>query len=245
VKDVMLYASDDLDAALPHLAETLRLAKLVDNRTMRCASSATLSQIHVLRGEYALAKDTALEALAVAEEIGNLNVYPSAAAIALIAFAELGEPADPTHYVDCIDKGLNAAGFMQLNVRFVVDALLAVGDVERAVQVAETLYDVAGGRLRHAQVGVSVGDAMQRVGRFDRAHEAYAAAREQATAIGARSTLVGALVGLAEVAFVRGETPGAADVTLAQRLVAELSLGRYAERLARITAPPELVRASS
>jgi hypothetical protein len=34
-------------------------------------------------------------------------------------------------------------------------------------------------------------------------------------------------------------------VTLAQRLVAELSLGRYAERLARITAPPELVRASS
>jgi hypothetical protein len=96
---------------------------------------------------------------------------------------------------------------MQLNVRFVVDALLAVGDVERAVQVAETLYDVAGGRLRHAQVGVSVGDAMQRVGRFDRAHEAYAAAREQATAIGARSTLVGALVGLAEVAFVRARRP--------------------------------------
>jgi tetratricopeptide (TPR) repeat protein len=242
---VLLYASDDLDAALPHLGETLRLAKLIDNRTMRCASAATLSQIHVLRGEYALAKDSALEALAVAEEIGNLNVYPSAAAIALIAFTELGEPVDPTHYVDCIDKGLNAAGFMQLNVRFVVDALLAIGDVERAVQIAETLYDVAGGRLRQAQVGVAVGDALQRVGRLDRAQEAYAGAREQAIAIGARSTLVGALLGLAEVAFLRGDTPDAADVTLTQRLVAELSLGRYAERLARIMAPPELARASS
>jgi len=94
-------------------------------------------------------------------------------------------------------------------------------------------------------VGVAVGDAMQRVGRLDRAHEVYGAAREQAIAIGARSTLVNALLGLAEVALLRGETPDAADVTLAQRLVAQLSLGRYAERLARIMAPPELARASS
>jgi class 3 adenylate cyclase len=245
VKDIVLYASDELDAALDHVSETMALGTRVNNRTIRCAASGLLAQIHCLRGEYERAKVMAVESLAIGEEIGNVNVYPAAASIALIAHTELGEAIDPAHYVDCIEKGLAAAGLVQLNVRFVVEALLGIGDVDRAAQQAEELYGVVGGRLRQALVGISMGDVMQRRGRLDRAHEAYAGARATALEVGARSVLVGAIMGLAEVAIARGEAPDMADVTRAQRLVADLRLGRYADRLARVSVPAPLAFASS
>jgi class 3 adenylate cyclase/tetratricopeptide (TPR) repeat protein len=237
VKDIVLYASDELEAALEHVRETLALGVRVQNRTIRCASAGLLAQTHCLRGEYDRAKALALESLAIGEEISNLNVYPAAASVILIAHAELGEPIDPAHYVDCIEKGLAAAGFMQLNVRFVVEALLGIGDVDRAVEHAEALYGVVGGRLRQALVGVAMGDAMQRRGHLERAREAYGMARAVALEIGARSVLVGAILGLAEIGLLRDEAPDAADVVLAQRLFAEVQLGRYADRLARVSLP--------
>jgi hypothetical protein len=60
--------------------------------------------------------------------------------------------------------------------------------------------------------------------------------------VGARSALVGASLGLAEVALASGETPDADDLARAQRLSDELKLGRYADRLARAAVPPTLLR---
>jgi hypothetical protein len=174
-----------------------------------------------------------------------MNVFPAAGAVGLIARVELGERIDPTHHVDCIEKGLAAAGFMQLNVRFVTEAFMAIDDLARAELHAEALDAVVGGRLRQALVGVAVGDVMQRRGRLDRAHEAYAAARASALEIGARSALVGAIIGLGEVAVLRGDAPDVADLERAQRLCDALRLGRYADRLARVTSPPALALASS
>ena len=245
VKDIILYANDELDASLEHVSQTMALGAKTNNRTIRCAAASLLAQIHCLRGDYERAKALAVESLAIGEEIGNVNVFPAAASVALIAHAELGQAMDSAHYVDCIEKGLAAAGLVQLNVRFVVEALLGVGDVERAIQQAEVLYGVVGGRFRQTLVGVAMGDAMQRSGRLDRAHDAYAAARATALEIGARSALVGAIIGLAEVALARGEEPDVVEVTRAQRLVAEIRLGRYADRLARVAMPAPLAFASS
>jgi hypothetical protein len=245
VSDMMLYASDELGTVLEHVGQTRELAMRVNNRTARCASAALLAQTHCLRGEYVQAKTFADEGLALGEEIGNMNVFPATASVALIARVELGETFDPAHYVDCIEKGLAAAGFMQLNIRYVVEALMAIDDVPRAQQHAESLNAVVGGRLRQALVGVAMGDVMQRVGRLDRARAAYEQALAVATEIGARSSIVGAVLGLAEVAVARGETPDARALDRAQRLCDELRLGRYADRLARAAAPTPLALASS
>jgi class 3 adenylate cyclase/tetratricopeptide (TPR) repeat protein len=245
VKDMLLYANDELDAALEHVSQTLDLGVRANNRTVRCASSAALAQTYCLRGDYERAKAFADEALALGEQIGNMNVFPAAASVALIARAELGERIDPAHHVDCIEKGLAAAGFMQLNVRFVTEALMAVDDLDRAELHAEALYGVVGGRLRQALVGVAFGDVMQRRGRLERAHEAYSGARTVALEIGARSALVGAIIGLGEVALARGDVPDAGELERAQRLCAALHLGRYTDRLARVVSPPPLALASS
>jgi len=245
VKDVLLYASDDLAAALRHVGETLLLGERVQNRTIRCVSTSILGGIHCLRGEYAQAKQFADASLAIGEEIGNLNVFPAAASVALIARVELGESVDAAYYVDCIEKGLAAAGFMQLNVRFVTEALLAIGDVARAEGHAESLYGVVGGRLRQAFVAVAFGDVMQRVGRLDRAEAAYRDGLATAETIGTRSVVVGTILGLAEIAVRRGELPDEAQVARAFALCDEVGLGRYRPRLESLPTSPGLVAAPS
>jgi class 3 adenylate cyclase len=244
-KDMLLYASDELDAALAHASQTLELGRRVNNRTLRCAAGSILAQVHCLHGDYERARMFADESLAIGEEIGNLNVFPAAASVALIARVELGERVDPARYVDLMEKGLAAAGFMQLNVRFVIEALLGIGELARAESHAEVLHGVVGGRLRQALVGVAIGDVMQRRGRLERARESYVAARAVALEIGGRSTLVGALLGLGEVAVASGETPDAREIAQAQRLCDELRLGRQAPRFVRLATPAPLALASS
>jgi len=234
VKDVLLYASDDLTEALAHSSETRALGERAHNRTIRCTTSGIMAQVLCLRGEYERARVLADESLAIAEEIGNVNAFPGSASIALIARAELGEVVDPAPYVERIEQGLAAAGFMQLNVRFVAEALLAVGDVARAEAHAETLHGSIGGRLRQAYVALAFGDVMQRVGRLDRAEQGYREAYGLATEIGARSLLVGAILGLAEIAERQRRAPDRRELERARRLCDEVGLGRYRPRLARM-----------
>jgi tetratricopeptide (TPR) repeat protein len=234
-KDVLLYASDDLDAAVAHVEETLALGERAHNRTIRCIGGGILAQVHCLRGEYVEAKRLADESLAIGEEIGNLNVFPAAASIALLARVELGESVDPTYWVECIEKGVVAAGFMQLNVRFVTEALLAIGDVREAERYAVALWGAVGGRLRQGLVGVAYGDVMQRLGRGDEAARAYDTARALAEEIGSRSVLVGAVLGRSEVAIARGESLDVAAIDRARAIVADVGLRRYAGRLEQVT----------
>jgi class 3 adenylate cyclase/tetratricopeptide (TPR) repeat protein len=234
VKDMVLYSTDDLEAALVHTTETVALGERVENRTIRCIGSVLLAQIHCLRGEYEQAAKLADRSLAIAVEIGNLSVFPAAGSVALIARTERGEPFEPAPYVDCIEKGLTASGFMQVNLRFVIEAMLAIGDLARARYHAEALHDIVGGRFRQALVGVSYGDVMQHLGRLDVAAGAYREAATAAEAIGSRSVLVAATIGLAEIAVTAGEEPDAGALERARALCAELGLGRYAARLARV-----------
>src|SRR5262249_12507480 len=61
VKDIVLYASDELDAAQAHLEETRALSERAGNRTLRGASAGTLAQLLCLRGDYARARALAEE----------------------------------------------------------------------------------------------------------------------------------------------------------------------------------------
>jgi class 3 adenylate cyclase/tetratricopeptide (TPR) repeat protein len=236
-KDMLLYASDELTEALAHTAETVALAERIENRTIRCIGSVLLAQLHLLRGEYEEASRQADLALAIGVEIGNLSVFVAAGSVALIARTERGESFETRAYVEAIEKGLTASGFMQVNLRFVIEALLAIGDVARALHHAEALHTLVGGRFRQALVGVAYGDAMQALGRLDVATTAYHEAAAIAETIGSRSSLVAATIGLAEVATKTGAPVDGLAIERARALCVELGLGRHAARLARV-APP-------
>jgi class 3 adenylate cyclase/tetratricopeptide (TPR) repeat protein len=238
VRDVVRYLSDDLDEVLAATTETHALAVRIPNRTIRSGAAGTLAQVHYLRGDYEAAKRWADEGLEIAEAIGNLSAFPAAAAIALAARVELGEPVAPGRYLERIDQGLVTAAGSQLNVRFVGDALVAVGDRSRLERYAETLRVHPGGRLREALVGTALGDVLAALGRPDEAECRYRDALAFAESVGARSALAGAAYGIARLAAERGDEATALRYRDRALAVAQaLGLTRYTRRLERLGMP--------
>ena len=191
--------------------------------------------MYYLRGDYAAAKRWADPTLEIGEAIANENAYTTGAAIALLTRLRLGEPVEAQPYVQRIETGLRAGGTMQLNTRFVGEALLEAGDVERADRITADLAARTGGRLRQAMVLAARGDVLARLGRQEEAADRYAEAAALAERIGARSTLAAALLGGAETAVAQGREP--TGVEQAAALCAELGMHHYAPRLARLLRP--------
>src|SRR5207244_11945246 len=158
VRDAVLALADDLDAASRSALDTSELAGRIPNRTSRSMTTGLLGQIHLMRGEYAEAKRCADESLEIAEAISNLGTLPAAAAVALLAGLALGETVAAERYLAAIDEGLTASSSPQLNVRFIGDALLSVGGVDRARRYAERLRAHPVGRqLREVLVATAPG----------------------------------------------------------------------------------------
>jgi class 3 adenylate cyclase/tetratricopeptide (TPR) repeat protein len=232
VRDQALFAADELDLALSLSLESHEMSALAPNRTMRSAAASLLAQIYFMRAHYAEARRWADEATLVGDEIGNVNVLTAGGAIALVSRLALGERVDPRPFVHLIERGLAGAGFMQLNARFVSDALLASGDLERADRVTERMVGRAGGRLRNAMSALARGDVLAALDRHEEAARRYAEAVKLADRIGARSTLAAGLLASAELALRRGQQP--AGVERALRICQEVGLARYRDRFERV-----------
>jgi len=186
-----------------------------------------------LRGDYAEAKRWADDSLEVAEAIANVAALPGPAAIALLARLQLGEPADTERFLDLIDQGLSTGGTVQSNYRFVAEAFLTVGDRQRLESHAhqwQTL-PLGSGRLREAFVANALGEVLAALGRHDEAARAFGRALAVAETIGARSVLVGATLGLADLAEKSGEPFAPAQLERAIGLARELHMGHYLPRL--------------
>ena len=234
IRDLVHYASDDLDWIVTKGSETFAMCAERGNRTIRTAIGTLLAPAHFLRAEYDEARRWADMTLETAEAIANVNAFTTSSSLALLTRALLGEQVDAAPYVDRIEQGLRAGGLMQLNTRFVAEALLAIGDLERADQLTEKLVRIPGGRLRQSLVLSARGDVLARLGRRDRAVERYAEALAIAETIGSRSTLAAALLGRAEVAASRGEVPR--DLERLGGIVDGLRLLHYRPRLERLLA---------
>jgi class 3 adenylate cyclase/tetratricopeptide (TPR) repeat protein len=235
VRDMVLYLSDDFDLALRNTIDTHALAVRAPNRTVRSGAATTIAQIYFVRGEYAEAKRWADEGLEIAETIGNLSGFPAAAAIALGARLELGEPVAAGRYLERMDQGVAAAVGSQLNVRFVGDALIAVGDRPRLERYAEILRTHPGGRLRESMVATGMGDVLAALGRPDEAECRYREALSLAEAVGARSAIITASLGLAQLAIDRGDEATTFRYRdRARALAQELGLARYVRRADRL-----------
>jgi class 3 adenylate cyclase/tetratricopeptide (TPR) repeat protein len=240
VHELVLYASDDFDAARHSAAESYEMAERAANRTMRGATAGMLAAIHFVRGEYADAERWSQTSFAVAEEISNLAALPPAAAIGILSRLEQGG-RPPEHLVQTVRHEVNAAGLTLLNLRLIGEALLAIDDVAGAERYAQYVRGHTGGRLRDAEIATVLGDVRARQGRAADARRAYGEAIELAEAIGARSALAVAMLGLAGL-------PPVSDAPDPDRLAARalevfdaLGLERYATR-ARAVACAEVRR---
>ena len=239
VREGVCYGSDDFATAETSARETYELAITAGNRTTLSGAAATLAQIHFERSEYAEAKRWADRSLEVAQSIGSIAGIRTAAAIALAARLELGEPANVASYVDAIEEGLAQGGNLPLNSRLVIEALLSVGEVARARRVAELANGRGGGRLREVSLAAALGDVMLRLGaaHWIDAERWYGRALALAQAIGARSSEVAALLGTAELAIARGDRETARrQLELALGHCRELGLRRFQARAERLLA---------
>jgi hypothetical protein len=229
-----MYATDDLDGAMRFASETDVAARRVNNRTIQCILGTMIAQIHLLRAEYVQARDRAEKALEMAETIGNVNAYPGAAAVVLVAKHELGEPVETRRYLDLIDRGLDPGGLVQMNFRFVSDGWLACGAVSAGLERLQTMQRTGGGRFRRALLALSQGDLAAAGGDVAGAHAAYDEALALAYSMRARSIFVQAAVGRAEMGALDGSLR---DVLSQARLWCdELRLERYRPRLLQVIA---------
>ena len=238
VREAVFALADDLDAAARSAVETYEIAGRIPNRTVRSMTASALGQIHLMRGEYAEAKRWAEEGLEIAEAISNVGALPAAGAVAMLARLGLGETTAPERYLTAIDEGLAGSSSAGLNVRFIGDAFLSLGDVARATRYAELLRQRPfGGRLREVLVSTTLGDVAARLEHAEEAEGWYRRAMALAEAIAARSGLAIATLGAAELASVAGtRPPSAGQLERALAIFHTLRLEHYRPRLERVIA---------
>jgi class 3 adenylate cyclase/tetratricopeptide (TPR) repeat protein len=226
VRDAVLVHADAFDRALSSLHETYALAVRAGNRTVQSHAAGSAAQIHFLQGRNTEARAWAERAIALAEAIGARSTVATVAGIALVAALEHGEAAPVERYLAPIDHGLAAFGVTALSHRFVADALLAVGDRERAARYLGHLRRRPGARLAAAQAALATGRLLAGLEPGDTAGaaRAFAEAIAIAEAIGARSLLAAAHLGAASCAVARAD-PAAARHHIGRSLALSRTLG--------------------
>jgi class 3 adenylate cyclase len=237
VWNAVRFYSDDFSGALEVAAHAYSLAAQAHNRTAQSGFAARLAHQHLIRGNYGAAREWADRSLPVAEEIANAAAILTAGAVTLIVRIELGET--PGRYVALTEHALATGNHMLVNARLVVEALLAADEVQRAERVAELAYRRAGGRLREMLSASALADVMLRRGptHWDIAAQWYGRAVALAEPLGARSALAVAMLGLADLAAVRGDQRSSADkLEQALGIFRDLGLGYYQGRGERLLA---------
>jgi len=233
---MLMYASDDLTAAIDDALDCHQRAIRANNRTSRSGMAAILAQLHFMRGDYEEAKRWADQSLKITEVIGNVTTNRMAAIMALGARLALGESVTKSRYLKPVESSLSMAGNQSLYVLVLVDVLLDAGEVELAERAARIAIDHAGGRLRHMLASLALGNVLLELGadHWDAAGECFELAARLAGEIGVRAYGGHALLGLGRLAAARNDR-AYADRCLreAESVFRELGLGRYAERSSR------------
>ncbi len=237
MRDSTRYHADDFAGAIAAAAETYEMASRVDNRTVLGGSASTLALAHLARGEFADAKRWAERSLEVAEAIGNIGSLRTAAIVLIEARTALGETFHAGRYAESIEQEHAAPGDMAMKSLLAVEALLRVGETQRARLFVETAERHAGGRLRELLCAVASAEVRRHSGSDGGAAlaQSYEHAIVVATRLGARSVLTAALLGAAQLAATLGDDARAAAYAgLAAETAAAIGLRRYDGALAHV-----------
>ena len=237
MRDSTRYHADDFAGAIAGAAETYEMGSRVDNRTVRAGSASTLALAHLSRGEFGEAKRWAERSLEGAEAIGNIGSLRTAAIVLIEARTALGESFNAARYAEYIEQEHAAPGDMAMKCLLAVEALVRVGETQRARHFVETAERHAGGRLRELLCAVASAE-VRRHGGADAGPDlaqCYERAIAAATRLGARSVLTTALLGAAHLAAAQGDDASAATYAgRAAETAAGIGLRRYDDVLARL-----------
>ena len=181
-----------------------------NNRTLASGSMSLLAQAHFALGEYEEARDWADRALELGREIGSVGATCTGATVGLMARRELGEPAPTSEFLAEIDESYEA-GDISLVGGMVAEALVELGELDRARRCVDGMALRAGGRLRQVQCMVATGTVLLGHGssRVAEAAAEFELARKVAGEIGCMHFVLASRLGLAQVAALNGETEAA------------------------------------
>lgn len=232
----VFYESDQFSQVEEYSRETYELALRAHNATVQSASSSILASVLVLQARYAESFEWSDRAIEVARQIQSLPALRAAMASRLTARIYSGGPTATEEELEALSGGLLTTGDLGLNVDQITVALMAVGEAERARAIVDLYTAKAGGRLREARVALSRGEVgLARspvVGCGVPAERDFREAIELGSAIGLRSVVGRAQLGLARIAMARGQVRKAtAYAREAAEIFAALGLGHYTQRV--------------
>jgi class 3 adenylate cyclase/ABC-type lipoprotein export system ATPase subunit len=246
MRSSLLFYTAPLDTTLEALEEMYRLALQAGNRTAQAGASGTSSWILLELGRATEAEVRAAQALDLAQSIGNVSAARTAAAVLTLSRVALGA-APPPSAAERIESDRANPADIALKGVLVTEALVSIGDLRRAEELAELGYRYAGGRLRELWAMLAVGYVKSSLGIAERleAGEWTKRALAIATEIGSRWSIAAASLAAAERALDRGDR-GARDKLCADalRLGRELRLVRLIERAERLLADDRLAAAA-
>jgi hypothetical protein len=234
MRDGVLLQRDEFDAAERESTETYALAVQAPNRTVQSGAASVLAQVHFARAEYEEARQWAERSLTTAEAIGSYAGVHRGVALAFAARVALREPVDITRDVETIEQGISQGGIALLSIHVVVEALLTLGDVNRAEKLARIAVANAAGRLRVLFAAVALGEVATRRGpsQWGEAERNFTHGLGLAELLGMGSARALGLIGRGRLAFARAQTDAAsADWRTARELCSAIGLTRY-ERIA-------------
>ena len=238
MRDRIRLHSDEIEQTLPAAHSTYEAAVAHPNRTVQSGSSVTIAIAHLIRGEYQLARDWAERSLEIARAIGSVSNLRSASALSILARHELDEPPNAERHLELLENP-PLTGFETLTCPMICEALLAIGEVNRAEQCAERSYRNAGGRLRELGCAIALADVLIRVGpaRWPEAERWLGRAQTLAQAIGSRSGLATTSLARAELAHAAGDGEAATrHAEMARAAYRALGFSRYEGRAERLLA---------
>jgi tetratricopeptide (TPR) repeat protein len=224
------------------------MAVRANNRTIQSSSAILLSHVHFIMGDYPFAKDWADRALKIAKGIATDANIHRAAALAFAARVRLGERTNVMRYIALAEQELTGGGNLVYSVGIFVEALLALGDLNRAELFAQKAHETSGGRLREMLTLIPLADVRSRLGpgQWQSAEQLYDRAMAMAEAMQSRSALAIALIGAGELAEAHGDRT--AKTTYGRRaadICRDLGMAHYLSRAERLVVaePAEAVSA--
>ena len=244
----LMYYNDELVEAQRNGIEVHELAHAKSNRTIESWSAVNLAHICFALGDYTSAKQWASRGIQIAEAIGNIAGIWTGAILGLASRVELGEPASASRFLQLLDDSASSGGGNVINAHIAVDALLFIGEVERAQRFAEDAARRGGGRLGEAVCDIALGHVNRERGpsHWDEARARYDRAIQLARDMRSRSTLAAALAGFGALCLERGEIPVAVTALReASAVSAEAGLGHWQSRADRLLSGLEALGAAS
>jgi hypothetical protein len=240
MRDRIRLHSDDLASAARGAPDAYRAAVAASNGTVQAGAATTLAFVHFLRGETADAREWAERSLEICDRIGNIGQIRPVAAMAVLSRRDLGESV-PARHLELLGSG-PVVGAEPLHAAVVVEAFLALDDLDGAEGYAHFALRTAGGRLREAACEAALALALTRrgPGRWQEAATLFGRTAATAEALDARGLRALVALGQGELAAAAGDR----DLALrhledARARYAEIGYRRYEARAASLLAELE------